>query len=102
MIVQRSRLRSISEPPVVPPATPTPNAPDMPASFPECSSTRKIRTTAMKTCRTERAVCIGGSGYYAGSLRSSSASSRCSSSTASRRSWRSSPRQSSFDSLPVR
>ena len=58
-MVQRSRLRSISEPPVVPPATPTPKAPDMPASLPECSSTRKIRTTAMKTWTTERTVYIG-------------------------------------------
>src|SRR3954466_6098199 len=48
-MVQRSRLRSISVPPEVPPASPTPNAPDMPASLPECSSTRKITPTERKT-----------------------------------------------------
>jgi hypothetical protein len=130
-IVQRSRLRSMSEPPVVPPATPTPKAPDIPASFPECSSTRKIRTTAMKTWTTERTAYIGSPGYYgrgsppspagrscpaasrhpapsspgrsrARSSTSSRASRRCSTSTASRRSWRSSPRQSASESLPVR
>jgi O-acetylserine/cysteine efflux transporter len=101
-MVQRSRLRSISEPPVVPPATPTPKAPDIPASFPECRSTRKISTTAMKTCATESTVYIATPGYYGAGSRSSSASSRCSSSTASRRSWRSSARQSASDSLPVR
>ena len=37
----------MSEPPAEPPATPTPNAPDMPASLPECSSTRKITPTAI-------------------------------------------------------
>src|SRR4051795_13188824 len=57
-IVQRSRLRSISEPPLEPPATPTPNAPDIPASLPECRSTRKITATARKTWMTARTECI--------------------------------------------
>src|SRR3954451_22647284 len=65
-IVQRSRLRSISEPPDEPPAVPTPNAPDIPASFPECRRIRKIRITETKTCRTESADwSIARPGYYA-------------------------------------
>src|SRR5688572_21781077 len=54
--VQRFRLRSTSEPPPngPAPAPPMPNAPESPASFPECSSTRKTRTTEMNTCRTDR------------------------------------------------
>src|SRR6185436_7816309 len=63
-MVQRVRLRSMSDPPVLPPATPTPNAPDMPASLPECSRMSRIRITLMKTCTTERTVYIGRSGYY--------------------------------------
>ena len=60
MIVQRSRLRSMSEPPtLLPPPVPTPKAPDMPASFPECRRIRKIRPTAMKTWTTESTVYIG-------------------------------------------
>ena len=35
---------------------PTPNAPDIPASFPEWRRIRRIRITAMKTCRTESTV----------------------------------------------
>jgi drug/metabolite transporter (DMT)-like permease len=53
--VQRFRLRSTSEPPPNGPApVPTPNAPDSPASLPECISTRKISTTAISTWRAER------------------------------------------------
>src|SRR4051812_8804610 len=64
MIVQRSRLRSISEPPVEPPAAPTPNAPDIPASLPECSSTRKMTPTEIRTCRRLRMVwTMGGLGW---------------------------------------
>src|SRR3954454_9240301 len=60
-IVQRFRLRSTSEPPPSGPApVPTPNAPDRPASFPECMSTRKIRTTEMKTWTTERMTSMAG------------------------------------------
>ena len=63
MIVQRSRLRSMSEPPaLLPPPVPTPKAPDMPASFPECRRIRKIRPTAMKTWTTESTVYIGREG----------------------------------------
>ena len=44
--VQRLRLRSTSEPPPNGPApVPTPNAPDRPASFPECIRIRNTRTT---------------------------------------------------------
>ena len=54
-IVQRSRLRSTSEPPPNGPApVPTPKAPERPESFPECRSTRKISITEMKTWTTER------------------------------------------------
>jgi hypothetical protein len=56
-------LRSTSEPPPNGPApVPTPKAPDSPASFPECISTRKITTTEMKTWTTERIVLIAASG----------------------------------------
>jgi hypothetical protein len=48
----------MSEPPDWPPATPTPKAPDIPASFPECRSTRKITPTAKKTWMTARTECI--------------------------------------------
>src|ERR1700704_3760946 len=59
--VQRLRLRSTSEPPPNGPApVPTPNAPDSPASFPECISTRKISTTEMSTWSTDRNGTIGG------------------------------------------
>src|SRR5947209_13744112 len=45
-IVQRSRLRSTSEPPPNGPApVPTPKAPESPESRPECSSTSRISTT---------------------------------------------------------
>jgi hypothetical protein len=45
-IVQRFRLRSTSEPPPNGPApVPTPKAPDSPASLPEWSRMRTIRTT---------------------------------------------------------
>ena len=53
--VQRFRLRSTSEPPPNgPEPVPTPNAPDRPASFPECRSTRKMTTTDRTTWTTER------------------------------------------------
>src|SRR4051812_16047925 len=56
-IVQRLRLRSTSEPPPSEPwPEPTPKAPERPASFPECMSTRKISTTLMMTCTTLRIV----------------------------------------------
>jgi hypothetical protein len=55
-MVQRSRLRSMSEPPVEPPAVPTPNAPDMPASLPECRRISRMRMTAKKTSATESSV----------------------------------------------
>ena len=60
-IVQRFRFRSTSEPPPngPPPAPPIPNAPDRPASLPECSSTRKISTTREKTWKTSRTAYIG-------------------------------------------
>src|SRR5438093_10879650 len=49
-IVQRSRLRSTSEPPPNGPApVPTPNAPESPASLPECSRTSRIRMIETKT-----------------------------------------------------
>ena len=49
-IVQRFRLRSTIEPPPSGPAPlPTPKAPDSPASFPECMSTRKMTMTAITT-----------------------------------------------------
>src|SRR5204862_49227 len=55
--VQRLRLRSTSEPPPSGPLpVPTPNAPDRPASFPECMRMRKIRTIAMTTWATARIV----------------------------------------------
>ena len=58
--VQRLRLRSTIEPPPSGPVPlPTPNAPDRPESLPECISTRKMRTTAMMTCRTERIASTG-------------------------------------------
>ena len=38
-----------ADPPAEPPATPTPNAPDMPASLPECRSTKKMTATAIGT-----------------------------------------------------
>ena len=53
--VQRFRLRSTSEPPPSEPwPVPTPKAPDRPASFPECMSTRKITTIDRKTQSAER------------------------------------------------
>jgi hypothetical protein len=59
-IVQRFRLRSTSEPPPSGPwPVPTPKAPERPASFPECMSTRKIRTIEMKTCTTEKMSSTG-------------------------------------------
>src|SRR5947208_3165602 len=57
--VQRLRLRSTSEPPPNGPApVPTPNAPDSPASLPECIRIRKTRTTQRKTWTTPRTVLI--------------------------------------------
>src|ERR1700757_3797718 len=56
-IVQRLRLRSTIEPPPRGPVPlPTPNAPERPESFPECSSTRKMTITAMTTCEIEKSV----------------------------------------------
>jgi hypothetical protein len=53
--VQRLRLRSTSEPPPNGPApVPTPNAPDRPASLPECMRTRKITTIESTTWTTDR------------------------------------------------
>src|SRR3954452_3615809 len=60
-IVQRSRLRSTSEPPPNGPApVPTPNAPERPESFPECMSTRKMSRTDRKTWTTLRISSIAG------------------------------------------
>jgi len=56
-IVQRFKFRSTIEPPPSGPVPlPTPNAPERPASLPECISTRKITITEMSTCRTENIV----------------------------------------------
>jgi hypothetical protein len=58
-IVQRSRLRSTSEPPPKAlPDWPIPKAPESPVSLPEWRSTRKIRTTEMITWITPRKVSI--------------------------------------------
>jgi hypothetical protein len=55
--VQMFRLRSTSDPPPRGPAPlPTPKAPESPASFPECMSTRKIRTIESATWTTARIV----------------------------------------------
>jgi hypothetical protein len=58
--VHRLRLRSTSDPPPSGPCpVPTPKAPDSPESFPECMSTRKIRTMQMNTWTTESSSSIG-------------------------------------------
>src|SRR6476646_5797936 len=60
--VARVRLRSTIEPPPSElPPPPTPKAPERPASFPECSRIRKIRTTEKSTCRTLRNVYMAAS-----------------------------------------
>src|SRR4051812_9469373 len=56
--VQRFRLRSTSEPPPSGPLPPpTPNAPESPASFPECMRIRAIRTIEKKTWLALRNAC---------------------------------------------
>jgi hypothetical protein len=61
--VQRFRLRSTSEPPPIGPLpVPTPNAPDRPASLPECMRIRKTRPTQMMTWTMSRIVTTVGDG----------------------------------------
>ncbi len=58
--VHRFRLRSTSDPPPNGPApVPTPNAPDSPASLPECIRIRNTSTTHRKTWTTPRTLLIG-------------------------------------------
>lgn len=66
MTVARSKFFSTIEPPPtpLPPPPPTPKAPESPASFPECSRMRKIKTTAkitwmtLKSVNTERSLAL--------------------------------------------
>src|SRR5215468_9964490 len=61
-MVHRVRFRSTSDPPPKElPPPPIPNAPERPASLPECRSTRKMRITDMMTSITLSTVAMSGS-----------------------------------------